>query len=103
LDADYVLTNVMLYWLTNTAASAARFYYEDAHATEAPTAPTTVPLGLANFANDFQSIRPFAERDHTNIVSWNVYERGGHYAAHEVPELLIDDIRQFFRQLRQPR
>src|SRR5207237_6955232 len=60
---DYILTNVMIYWLTNTAASSARFYYEDAHAQDVPTEPTTVPLGLANFANDFQSIRPFAERD----------------------------------------
>jgi pimeloyl-ACP methyl ester carboxylesterase len=96
---DHILTNVMIYWLTNTAASAARFYYEDAHA-EAPAGPTTVPLGLANFSYDFQSIRPFAERDHRNIVSWHVYDRGGHFAAYDAPDLLVDDIRGFFRQLR---
>jgi len=99
VSRDYILTNVMIYWLTNTSASSARLYYEDAHA-DAPTEPTTVPLGLANFANDFQSIRPFAERDHKNIVSWNVYDRGSHFAAHDAPDLLIDDIRAFYRGLR---
>ncbi|MEV4481047.1 epoxide hydrolase family protein [Micromonospora coxensis] len=110
LDPDFVLTNVMIYWLTNTAASAARFYYEDAVAahptqkaggrgTERPE-PTTVPLGLANFAWDFQSIRTLAERDHTNIVSWNTYDRGSHFAAHDAPELLVGDIRAFFAKLR---
>jgi pimeloyl-ACP methyl ester carboxylesterase len=99
LDADYILTNVMLYWLTGTTASSMRFYYEDGHA-EHPTEPTTVPIGLANFANDFRSMRRFAERDHSNIVSWNTYDTGGHYAAHEVPDLLIEDIREFFSRLR---
>jgi pimeloyl-ACP methyl ester carboxylesterase len=100
LDPDYVLTNVMIYWLTNTAASSARLYYEDFHATDRPAEPTTVPLGLANFKHDFQSIRRFAERDHKNIVSWNFYNRGSHFAAHDAPDLLIDDIRAFFRRLR---
>lgn len=95
---DYALTNVMIYWLTNTAASSIRLYYEDAQATP-PSEPTTAPLGLANFRNDFQSIRPFAERDHKNIVSWNFYDVGGHYAAHEAPEVLAADIRQFFHKV----
>jgi pimeloyl-ACP methyl ester carboxylesterase len=97
LDPDYVLTNVTIYWLTNTAASAARLYYEDFHAKDKPTTPTTVPLGLANFQNDFKSMRPFAERDHQNIVSWNFYDRGGHHATQDAPDLLIADIRAFFR------
>ncbi|MQA10646.1 MAG: alpha/beta fold hydrolase [Pseudonocardiaceae bacterium] len=99
LDPDAVLTNVMIYWLTNTAASSARLYYEDAHAGE-PNEPTTVPIGLANFANDFQSIRRFAERDHQNIASWNTYDSGSHWATYEVPDLVIDDIRAFFRKFR---
>jgi hypothetical protein len=65
---DYILTNVMVYWLTNTAASSARFYYENAHAQHVPTRPTTIPLGLANFADVHQAIRIFAERDHKK--SW---------------------------------
>ena len=64
LDRDFVLTNVMLYWLTGTAGSAARLYYENAHATP-PTEPTTVPIGLAAFAGDFSGIRRFADRDHS--------------------------------------
>jgi epoxide hydrolase len=100
VDADYILTNVMLYWLTDTAASAGRFYYENAHAAEQPTEPTTTPTGLANFANDFQSIRRFAERDHANIIHWSEFDRGGHYAAREVPDLLVGDLRRFFRRLR---
>ena len=96
---EVVITNAATYWLTNTAASAARMYYEVAHAT-APAEPTTVPLGLAAFAYDFRSIRRFAERDHANIVSWNEYDRGGHWSAHEAPDLLVADLRQFFGGLR---
>ncbi|SCG61889.1 hypothetical protein [Micromonospora halophytica] len=62
--------------------------------------PTTVPLGLANFAWDFPSVRTLAERDHANIVSWNTYDRGSHFAAHDAPDLLVDDIREFFAKLR---
>jgi epoxide hydrolase len=97
LSPDEILTNVSIYWLTNTAASAARFYYENKHA-ELPTEPTTTPIGLASFAHDFRPIRKFAERDHTNIVSWSEFDRGSHWAAHDAPDLLIGDIRQFFRR-----
>ncbi len=100
MDDDHVLTQVMIYWLTNTAASSARLYYEDRHSATTPDGATTVPLGLANFADDFQSIRRFAERDHANIVSWRYYDSGGHYAAQDAPDLLIDDIRAFFAQVR---
>jgi epoxide hydrolase len=100
VSPDFVLTNVALYWLTGTTASSMRLYYEDKHATDVPTEPTTVPIGLASFANDFQSIRRFAERDHTNIVQWNRYDRGGHFSAHEVPDLLVPDMVEFFRPYR---
>jgi pimeloyl-ACP methyl ester carboxylesterase len=99
LDDDFALTNVMLYWLTGTAASAARLYFENARAPR-PTEPTTVPIGLAAFAGDFSGIRRFAERDHRNIVHWSVFDRGGHFAAHKVPHLLVGDVRSFFRALR---
>ena len=101
LDPDFVLTNVMLYWLTGTAGSSARFYYENAHDTDTPTTPTTTPTGVAVFRDDFQSIRRYAERDHSNIVRWSEFDRGGHYAAHETPDLLVEDLRTFFRVLRQ--
>jgi epoxide hydrolase len=99
LSSDHIITNVAIYWLTNTAASAARFYYENKHA-EPPTGPTTVPIGLASFAFDFRPIRKFAERDHANIVSWSEFDRGSHWAAHDAPDLLLGDLRQFFRTLR---
>jgi pimeloyl-ACP methyl ester carboxylesterase len=108
LDADFVLANVSIYWFTGTAASSMRFYWEDAHTTEHPTGPTTVPTGLAMFPGDFQSIRRFAERDHATIVSWNTFDAGpdrrgdvgGHYAAHEATDVLVGDIREFFAALR---
>jgi pimeloyl-ACP methyl ester carboxylesterase len=99
LDADFALTNVLLYWLTGTAASAARLYYENAHAAP-PTEPTTIPIGLAAFGGDFSGIRRFAERDHKNIVQWSVFDHGGHFAAHKAPALLVGNVREFFRRLR---
>jgi pimeloyl-ACP methyl ester carboxylesterase len=109
LDAEFVVSNVAIYWLTRTAASAIRFYYEDAHASEKPAEPTTAPIGLAMFAGDFESIRPLAERDHANIVSWHAHDAsqpgggprnaGGHYAAHEATDLLVRDMRGFFAAL----
>jgi pimeloyl-ACP methyl ester carboxylesterase len=110
LDLDFVLSNVAVYWFTGTAGSAIRFYYEDAHTTEHPTGPTSTPTAVAMFAGDFQSIRRFAERDHSNIVSWNSYDPGlpaggprdaaGHYAARQATDVLCADIRQFFAKHR---
>ena len=106
LDRDFVLANVASYWLTGTSGSAIRFYYENAHAAEKPDGPTTAPTALAMFGGDFQSIRRFADRDHSNIVSWHAYpqaapsggpnDAAGHYAAHEATDVLVADIRQFF-------
>jgi pimeloyl-ACP methyl ester carboxylesterase len=95
---DFILTNASIYWFTRTSGSAIRLYYENARNTP-PTEPTTVPLGLAMGGGDFISIRRFADRDHSNIVSWNRYPSGGHYAAHLEPEQLSGDIRQFFAEL----
>jgi epoxide hydrolase len=100
VDRDYIITNAAAYWLTNTIGSSIRRYYADAHAQDAPTEPTTAPTGVAIFAADFQSIRRFADRDHSNIVSWNRYDRGSHFSPHDAPDLLVDDIRAFFRKLR---
>jgi pimeloyl-ACP methyl ester carboxylesterase len=100
LDDDFVLTNTALYWLTGTAGSSIRFYYEDARAPH-PAGPTTIPIALAAAAEgDFKSIRRFADRDHANIVSWHVLPAvTGHYAAHTNPAALAADIRAFFDSL----
>jgi epoxide hydrolase len=100
LDDDFILTNVALYWLTNTGGSSIRFYYENAHGAR-QTEPTTVPLGVAGFAGDFSGVRRFAERDHKNLAQWNMHsEPGGHYAAYLEPAVLADDIRDFYRHYR---
>jgi pimeloyl-ACP methyl ester carboxylesterase len=105
LDDDFILANVSLYWLTGTAATSIRHYYEDTHASvQAPDAPTTVPIALAAATDgDFRSIRRFAERDHAAIESWHVLPGvTGHYSAHTHPDALASDIRQFFRPMRAP-
>lgn len=103
VDRDQMLTNVMLYWLTKTANSSARIYYEFAQSGQAwgKTEPSTVPMGVAVFPRDIGlPIRRFAERDNKNIVHWSEFDRGGHFAAMEEPDLLVNDIRKFFRRLR---
>jgi epoxide hydrolase len=98
IDRDRVLTNVMIYWLTNTAGSSAHVvYYEPMHSGRWPT-PSSVPTGVANFAEDV-AIRRYAEQNNS-IVHWSEFDRGGHFAALEAPDLLIGDVRQFFRRFR---
>lgn len=107
---DLILTNVMLYWLTGTANSSSRIYYEHAHweKNDLPDPrlnwntpqPSTVPTGVAVFRHElFRSIRRFCERS-DNIQHWAEYDRGGHFPGLEVPDLLIGDLRTFFRKFR---
>jgi pimeloyl-ACP methyl ester carboxylesterase len=97
VDRDQLLTNVMLYWLTGTARSSADLYYENMHAGFVLPQPVTVPVGVAVFAEDY-AIRRYGERGH-NIVHWTEFDRGGHFAAMEAPDLLVGDVRSFFRGL----
>ena len=97
IDRDRLLTNAMLYWLTGTGGSAANLYYEVKHADEWPE-PSGVPTGVAVFAEDI-AIRRYAEQSN-EIVHWSEFDRGGHFAAMETPDLLIADVREFFRPLR---
>lgn len=100
VDSEYVLANASAYWLTGTAGSSVRRYFDEAHAERGPAAPTTTPTGVAVFPDDFQSVRRLAERDHAAIVRWTRMARGGHFAAQQAPDLLVEDIRSFFRPLR---
>jgi microsomal epoxide hydrolase len=99
---DQLLTNVMIYWVTRTATSSARLYWEMQQAGRAalPQAPVTVPTGVANFPGELaRSERSWAERRY-HIVHWTYPERGGHFAAMEVPDLFVADVRAFFRLVR---
>ncbi|WP_042448346.1 epoxide hydrolase family protein [Streptacidiphilus jiangxiensis] len=98
VDRDLLLTNVMLYWLTGTAGSAAHMYYENMHAGTWHSSPATTPTGVAVFAHDV-AIRRYAEYGN-NITHWSEYDRGGHFAALEAPDLLVADVRTFFGPLR---
>jgi len=98
IDRDHMLTNVMLYWLTGTAGSSARLYYENMHSGSWGHEPGKTPTGVAAFAEDIP-IRRYGERGN-NIVHWTDFDRGGHFAAMEAPDLLVGDVRAFFRRFR---
>jgi pimeloyl-ACP methyl ester carboxylesterase len=98
IDRDLILTHVTIYWLTGTAGSSARLYYENMHSLPWDQQRGTTPTGVAAFAEDV-AIRRYAERSN-NIVHWSDFDRGGHFAAMEAPDLLIDDVRTFFRRFR---
>jgi pimeloyl-ACP methyl ester carboxylesterase len=101
VDRDHMLTNVSIYWFINTVRSSANLYYETYHDPSlfAPRERGTVPTGVAVSTTQDIAIRRLAERDH-NIVRWTEFDKGGHFAAMENPEFLIDDMRSFFRELR---
>jgi epoxide hydrolase len=100
VSLDHLLTDVSIYWFTNTAATSANLYRENRLATPPTGGRSDVPTAVAVFPTDI-AIRPLLERDH-NIVRWTEYHRGGHFAALEAPDLLVDDLRAFFRPLRRP-
>ena len=106
VDRDRLLTIVSIYWFTASAGPSAQFYYEGAEAVRRAAAgiappPVPVPVGVAVFPQDiFLPVRAFAERDIPHITRWTEFERGGHFAALEQPELLVEDVRAFLRDHR---
>jgi pimeloyl-ACP methyl ester carboxylesterase len=99
IDEDFVLTNVSLYWLTETIASSMRIYYERDHGQPQYNEPIHTPIALSMFRDDGRAFRRLAECSYTNIVQWKLYDVGGHYAAHQVPELWASDVQRFFASL----
>ena len=98
---DELLTNIMVYWVTQTATSAARLYYETRH-TPSKFATTRVPVQTACLVSPVTIgwyPRSWVERKY-NLVRWNDMPGGGHFAAAEVPHLLVDDMRAFFAGIR---
>ena len=98
---DELLTNITIYWVTQTATSSARIYYESTHAERSVLAGRVdVPTACAVFpAEPFTSPRPWVDARY-NVTRWSELPRGGHFPALEQPELLIADVREFFRDLR---
>jgi pimeloyl-ACP methyl ester carboxylesterase len=99
VPVETILTQVTLNWFANAAAGMSRMYFEDARI-EAEPKVNDAPTGVAVFKDDFQTIRVFAERDNSNIVHWTRHETGGHFAALEVPDAVVGDLRAFFAGLR---
>jgi pimeloyl-ACP methyl ester carboxylesterase len=100
---DELLTNVMVYWATETANSAARSYYERAHDPRAlnPEVKVRVPTGVALTTEAIEHTpREWAGRRYVDIRRWTEFPHGGHFLAAEAPELLAVEIREFFRQFR---
>ena len=100
-DRDLILTNVTLYWVTETITSSARIYYENRNTpAERPVAYVSVPTAAAVFPKEiYVAPRRWAEQRY-NIVQWTEMPRGGHFAALETPDLLLADMRRFFTELR---
>jgi microsomal epoxide hydrolase len=97
---DELLTNLTIYWVTNTIDASVRLYYENAHTPAEPFGRVEVPAGIAAFPYDIVTpVRSIAERTF-NIQHWSDMPAGGHFAALEQPEALVHDIRTFFRPLR---
>jgi pimeloyl-ACP methyl ester carboxylesterase len=91
-----VLTNVAIYWLTGTAGSSARLHRENA----GPPPACTPPLGVAVFPHEVVlPVRAVVEQAYT-VTHWTEFDRGGHFAALEAPDLLAADVRASFANLR---
>ena len=96
IDVDQLLTNVAVYWFTRTGPSSAQLYWERAH-TPAPGWSREVPTGVAVLPHDLFRPPRAAVEQVVDLVSWTEFDRGGHFTAMEVPDLLVEDLRRFVR------
>ena len=100
LTRDDILDNITLYWLTNTAVSSARIYWDNKFAFFAPK-HVTIPVAFSAFPDEvIQAPRSWAERAYSNLVYYKKHDKGGHFASWEQPELYSEDLRAAFRPLR---
>ena len=103
LTRDDVLDNITLYWLTNTAVSSARLYWENKLPFFVPLKVAT-PVAVSAFPDElYQSPRSWAERAYPKLIYYNRLDKGGHFAAWEQPELFSEEIRAAFRSLHDDR
>lgn len=101
---DDLITNVMIYWITQSYGTSARYYYEALHNVWKPAHArmpvVETPTAIAVFLKEvILQPRRWAER-YYNLKRWTVFESGGHFAPMEEPQVMVEDIRTFFRELR---
>jgi microsomal epoxide hydrolase len=98
---DQILTNLTVYWVTGTINSSVRLYCESQRNNRFPPFDRVeVPVGCALFPGEILKMpRSWAEQLY-NVTRWTRFDRGGHFAALEEPDLLVDDVRAFFHDLR---
>mgnify|MGYP000960385318 CR=1 FL=1 len=98
---DELLDNVMLYWVTASAASSARLYWESFGAGRRAARPVTVPTGVAVFPTEIvPPVRRWMAASHPDIRHWTEMPRGGHFAAFEQPGLFVGEVRACFGKVR---
>ena len=98
--SDQLITNVMMYWVTQTITSSSRLYWELMHSEQGAPEFVGVPTGVARYPHEvFRFPRAWVERRY-NVTYWSELPRGGHFAAMEQPDLFVDDVRSFFRTVR---
>jgi epoxide hydrolase len=102
LSRDDMLDEITLYWLTNSAASSARFYREQSGDLYKRNNPGRVdlPVGVSVFPHDLPAARSWAPAVYPRLIYWNELDRGGHFASLEVPDLFVEELRRCFRTLR---
>lgn len=102
LSRDEMLDNITLYWLTNSAASSARLYFEERAVGVGNNAgPVDLPVGCSIFPREvYRAPRSWAELMYPNLFYWHELDRGGHFAAWEQPALFSQELRNCFRPLR---
>jgi len=100
LTRDDILDNLTLYWLTNTAVSSARIYWENKFAFFAPK-HVAIPVAVSAFPDEvYQVPRSWAEKAYPNLIYYNRPEKGGHFAAWEQPDVFAKEVRAAFQPLR---
>jgi pimeloyl-ACP methyl ester carboxylesterase len=100
LTRDEILDNITLYWLTNTAISSARFYWENKKSVY-NAANISIPAAVSVFPGEnYQAPRSWAERAYHKLIYYNKLDKGGHFAAWEQPELFAAELRAAFKSLR---
>ena len=100
LTRDDILDNITLYWLTNTAVSSARLYWENKLAFFAPK-NVAIPVAVSVFPDElYPAPRSWAEQAYPKLIHYNKLDKGGHFAAWEQPQLFSEEVRAGFRSLR---